>query len=81
MSRRLITLAVTDACGWFVLGVWEVVTYPVILPQQSVSVVMVFSLFINPALNPYLYNVRRERLRNIQRQTTAKAGLQISKLI
>ncbi|KAL8598232.1 hypothetical protein ACOMHN_035182 [Nucella lapillus] len=71
LSCRLLNLAVTDACAWFVLGMWEVLTSSfLVLPQQFISMVMVFSMFINPALNPYiyLYNVRRERMRHIQRQ-------------
>ena len=74
-ARRLLSVAVADACCWFVFALWVLLTSQGSFVSSNVTSVMaVFVVYVNSALTPYHYllNIALERNTQLQRQRLLK---------
>ena len=74
VARRCVSLAVTDACCWFLVALWALVTSQGVSVPEDVKSMAVFAIFASSALTPYLYllNLASERRKQIQKQRLLK---------
>ncbi|KAL8609811.1 hypothetical protein ACOMHN_052865 [Nucella lapillus] len=74
-ARRLTHLVVTDACCWFGVTLWAVLTSQGMwVPADITYSVSVFFIFVSSALTPYLYLLGGvlERRREVRRRRVLK---------
>lgn len=75
LTRRLVSVVVTDACCWLLVALWAVLdAQGVLAPGQVVSWMSLFFVFFSSAVTPYLYllNVLLERRQEVQKQRLLK---------
>ena len=75
LARRSFSVAVTDACCWFLFALWTLLTSQSTFVIRNVSsVAAVFVTYVNSALTPYHYllNVALEHNTQLQRKRLLK---------